>query len=185
LRQFDYNTISDVIIHLNYTAREDAGLFKEKAVEHLKEVMIAAEENNGRPFQRLFSLRHEFTNEWYRFLHPDPDAGINPMEIPLTKDRFPFFARKKENKDIIIDSVDIYGDFKDDELGIKMSISEIQLETGVAVGGLQHWSKKGLSKPISSDPQPWSLTVTKTTTEIPVTRDDVNDLFLLVKYHLG
>jgi hypothetical protein len=36
LQQFDYDTISDVILHLKYTAREDAGSFKNEAVKHLK-----------------------------------------------------------------------------------------------------------------------------------------------------
>ena len=35
LRQFDYSTISDSILHVKYTAREDAGEFKDEAVAHL------------------------------------------------------------------------------------------------------------------------------------------------------
>ena len=37
LRQFDYSTITDVVLHVKYTAREDAGLFKNSAVSHLRE----------------------------------------------------------------------------------------------------------------------------------------------------
>ena len=35
LRPFDYNTISDVVLHVKYTSREDVGLFKTKAVAHV------------------------------------------------------------------------------------------------------------------------------------------------------
>lgn len=35
LRPFDYNTITDVILHVKYTSREDVGLFKTKAVTHV------------------------------------------------------------------------------------------------------------------------------------------------------
>ena len=35
LRPFDYNTISDVVLHVKYTSREDVGLFKTKAVTHV------------------------------------------------------------------------------------------------------------------------------------------------------
>lgn len=35
LRPFDYNTITDVVLHVKYTAREDVGLFKTKAVNHV------------------------------------------------------------------------------------------------------------------------------------------------------
>ncbi len=37
LRQFDYSTISDVILHLKYTARESGGQFKKKAATYIKD----------------------------------------------------------------------------------------------------------------------------------------------------
>jgi len=37
LRQFDYSTITDVILHVKYTAREDAGPFKTAAVQSLQD----------------------------------------------------------------------------------------------------------------------------------------------------
>ncbi|NOT69646.1 MAG: hypothetical protein HOP04_15370 [Methylophilaceae bacterium] len=40
LRQFDYNTISDVILHIKYTAREDVGLFKTKTITHLQKYLL-------------------------------------------------------------------------------------------------------------------------------------------------
>ena len=33
LRQFDYDTLSDVILHLRYTTREDAGQFKDAEID--------------------------------------------------------------------------------------------------------------------------------------------------------
>src|SRR5262249_30260095 len=40
LRQFDYSTISDVILHLKFTARESGGLFKEKATAYIKDFLM-------------------------------------------------------------------------------------------------------------------------------------------------
>jgi hypothetical protein len=37
LRQFDYSTISDAILHIKYTARENAGPFKSGAVQNLRD----------------------------------------------------------------------------------------------------------------------------------------------------
>ena len=37
LRQFDYATITDAVLHLRYTAREDAGPLKTSAIGHLRE----------------------------------------------------------------------------------------------------------------------------------------------------
>ncbi len=42
------------------------------------------------PLQRMFSLRHEFPTEWYRFLNPPPGAASQSMSICLGNDRFPY-----------------------------------------------------------------------------------------------
>lgn len=63
-QQFDYNTISDVIMHLNYSAREGGDMLKAGATDHLKNQINEAETVGS---VRLFSLRHEFPTEWSRF----------------------------------------------------------------------------------------------------------------------
>ena len=63
--QFDYSTISDVIIHLQYTARESAHLV-EGAKAYLKNSILTAG-SPGQPINKLFSLRHDFPSEWHRF----------------------------------------------------------------------------------------------------------------------
>jgi hypothetical protein len=61
LRQFDYDTISDAILHVKYTAREDAGPFKNEAVKHLREYFV---QPGMSPSLRLFNLRQEFPTQW-------------------------------------------------------------------------------------------------------------------------
>lgn len=96
LRQFDYGTISDCIIHLNYTAREDAGLFKEKAITYIKSFLENTAELDTQPLMRMFSLRHEFPGEWYRFLHPLVPGSDQVMNLSLKKEHFPFFTRERQ-----------------------------------------------------------------------------------------
>ncbi|MEK6675311.1 MAG: neuraminidase-like domain-containing protein [Planctomycetota bacterium] len=67
LRQFDYKTISDAILHVKYTAREDAGDFKNRAVTHLRTFF---NQNGATPSLRMFNLRQEFPTQWQRFLSP-------------------------------------------------------------------------------------------------------------------
>lgn len=64
LRQFDYDSISDVIIHIRYTAREGGGLLRNGAVANLKERIAEAQAAGS---VRLFSVRHEFPTEWAKF----------------------------------------------------------------------------------------------------------------------
>ena len=84
LRQFDYNTIADVVVHLRYTAREDGGL-KTAAVAHLKELTNAL---GGVALKRLFSLRHDFPNEWHLWAKQG-----KALSIKLEKHHFPYFAQ--------------------------------------------------------------------------------------------
>ena len=95
LRQFDYSTISDVILHMSYTAREDAGLFKEKSVDYIKSYLANAADLDTQPLMRMFSLRHEFPTEWYKFLNPAIPGSDQVMGLTLKKEHFPFFTRQR------------------------------------------------------------------------------------------
>jgi hypothetical protein len=95
LRSFDYNTLSDVIIQVNYQAKDGGDLLKAKANAALLEsltTMALGSENAG--LTRMFSLRHEFSNEWYRFLHPTPEQPGQQVSLLLDSSRFPYQFRK-------------------------------------------------------------------------------------------
>ncbi|HSD46471.1 MAG TPA: hypothetical protein VLB87_07600, partial [Pyrinomonadaceae bacterium] len=86
LRQFDYSTITDVIVHVKYTAREDAGLFKNNAVSHLRDYFSQDESTHS---MRVFDLRQEFPAQWHRFLHPANPADPNVLEFEVSSKLFP------------------------------------------------------------------------------------------------
>jgi len=93
LRLFDYSTISDIIMHISYTAREDAGLFKDSAVANLKDFISNAADLSTQPLIRMFSLKHEFSTEWYKFLNPAVAGSDQVLSLILRKEHFPFFAK--------------------------------------------------------------------------------------------
>ena len=84
-RSFDYDTISDVVLHMKYTARRDE-MLAGPALKALETELAAAAK--GTLF-RFFSLRHEFPNEWNRLR----TGGTNAAMIPITKDRFPLLVQ--------------------------------------------------------------------------------------------
>ena len=100
---FDFETISDAVINLRYTARDGGDALRAAAKQ-------AATQLAQGKLLRFFSLRHEFPTEWYRFLHPaDADPSQN-MQIALGIERFPFQYRGKK---IDFSKVDLLLKFKD------------------------------------------------------------------------
>ena len=91
-RQFDYETISDVILHIRYTAREGGAVLKNEAPKDLKsrltELMQLAEDRGG--LWRLFSLRHDFPNEFHRLLNP-PSGSAQSVNLKIGSEHFPYF----------------------------------------------------------------------------------------------
>ena len=83
--RFDFNTLSDVVLQLKYTARDGGETLKGEA----KRAVVDATPRAG---VRLFSARHEFPTEWHRFLNPEVTATEQRLELTLTRDHFPFMA---------------------------------------------------------------------------------------------
>ncbi|MGD2089730.1 MAG: neuraminidase-like domain-containing protein [Candidatus Aminicenantes bacterium] len=101
LRQFDFDTISDVIIHINYTAKEanDDGTFKKAVIRNLQSEinkMVDSLETGGAGLYRLLSLRQEFSTQFHRFLHPKTADISHETSITIEKNHFPYFLQTRE-----------------------------------------------------------------------------------------
>jgi hypothetical protein len=92
LRQFDYGTIADVILHMRYTAREGGDLLRKNAVDTLTAQIDAAQSVGSR---RLFSVRHEFPTEWARFKSAAPTVASQPVPLSLTlrEEHYPYWSK--------------------------------------------------------------------------------------------
>lgn len=93
-RQFDYQTISDVLIHVSYTAEED-GALREK----IEDINAETEGSilkflSEHSLPRVFSLRHDFSNELYRFLNPASTNEQQVITLRITQKHFAHFLRK-------------------------------------------------------------------------------------------
>ncbi len=91
LCQFDYDTISDVILHIRYTAREGGGLLRKGAVDNLKAASDAAQAAGS---VRLFSVRHEFPTEWAKLQSQTPGANQRyQLTLNLRDEHYPFWSQ--------------------------------------------------------------------------------------------
>jgi hypothetical protein len=101
--QFDYGTISDVILHLRYTAREGGGLLRKGALDNFKALMS---ETKLVGTTRLFSVRHEFPSEWAQFQGNVPATNQRPkLELNLRAEHYPFWSQGHLNS---VSRVDLY-----------------------------------------------------------------------------
>ena len=85
--QFDYDTISDVILHMRYTARDGGSAFKalvEDALKGLLNDMVLAATRQG--LFQAFNLKHDHSNEWHRL------KQTNSTQLTLTIDNLPYFV---------------------------------------------------------------------------------------------
>jgi hypothetical protein len=93
--QFDYNSISDVVLHIRYTAREGGAVLRTAALAHLQELVTAAQAPGA---VRLFSMRHEFPGEWARFQGHTPAANRRyELAFTLRPEHYPFWAQSRLN----------------------------------------------------------------------------------------
>ena len=90
VRQFDYNTISDVIMQVRYTSISGGNALQKAANDsvksYLKTVSDLDVEKGG--FTALFDLKNDFPNEWYQF----SSAG-DSFQLSGVRDRLPFWTR--------------------------------------------------------------------------------------------
>jgi hypothetical protein len=93
--QFDYDTISDVILHIRYTAREGGGLLRNGAIAHVKQLIADAQAVGS---VRLFSVRHEFPTAWADFQGQKPDENQRfELTVNLRPEHYPFWSQGRLN----------------------------------------------------------------------------------------
>lgn len=90
-KQFDLNTITDVILHIRYTAREGGETLSKPALNHLAAQISSGQ---GPGSVRLFSMRHEFPMEWAKFKAATVSA-ITPAPLSLTMlpQHYPYWSQ--------------------------------------------------------------------------------------------
>jgi hypothetical protein len=82
--RFDLDTLSDVVLHLNYTSREGGDILR-----------MAANEVSQRHLPgdglRFFDIKQEFPEEWHHFQsHPEDERSPRKLELRLSGSMFPY-----------------------------------------------------------------------------------------------
>ena len=80
--QFDYSTISDVVLTIRYTARDGGDVLRNAATEAIRIDL----QDGSKPlrFEVLLSSRHDFSTEW-------ASKGLASFIIPIKSDLLPYW----------------------------------------------------------------------------------------------
>ena len=183
LRQFDYDSLSDVVLHIRYTAREDLGRLRQPAIDHLKDVLKNG--GNRMRLRRMFDLQREFATEWYAFLHPAP-GGQKSLIIPLTRDHFPFLdADEHVQAETVSLAVQTRsgGELKA-QLSPPLAEADLLTVPAVAADSFATVIKRGIATAL--DPAiPWALHLRPTALGFDdLDGNDIEECFLVVEYTL-
>ncbi len=96
VRLFDYNTISDVILHLRYTAREGGSVLKNAANASLRDQLDAIRQGlKETGLHTALNLKHDLPNEWHLL------KRNGSVDLTLHKSGLPYMVQEFESTAIV------------------------------------------------------------------------------------
>jgi len=111
-REFDYNTITDVVMHLRYTALDGGDKLKSAAAPSVQAFVKSVEDlSRDEGLFAFFDLRHDFPNEWYKANNSVDGKSPWTMTLGDVYERLPFFTKASVNgtpPKIKINATDVY-----------------------------------------------------------------------------
>ncbi|HYQ42767.1 MAG TPA: neuraminidase-like domain-containing protein [Polyangiaceae bacterium] len=188
LHQFDYNTISDVVMQLSYTARDAGGTLRKGAEEQIQAALntilkTVSESETG--LVRAFSLRKEFPDVFHRLLTSPAGTEVGLEILP---EHLPFILRSSRPELTLLDDgqvtvraiakaeIDPSGVFDDAQVAFN-NLTLLDLDSSadprVAIKALP----TGYTQLVEDwAPQPWTLK------QSGLSADTLEDLVFIVKY---
>ncbi len=177
VKQFDYNSISDVVLHMRYTSLAGGVAFRKAASDSARSFQnkasdLAATEG----IFAVFDLKNDFATEWSRFINSDK---TQPATMPLQalQDRLPFFTRartvKAESISVLVSSSQKIDMTKDISL---TAASSVPLKAGTNIGTYQVGLAAGLDEKVGD----WNITLT-----VDGMKAGVQRIAVLIRYTLS
>jgi hypothetical protein len=106
-RQFDYDTIMDVVIRKRFTSVDGGDKLKAAAADTVQAYIKSVEDlSQEEGLFAVFDLKNDFPNEWYSANHPLVGATERVLTIEKLNEKLPVFT--KGRKATNIPAVDIY-----------------------------------------------------------------------------
>jgi hypothetical protein len=107
--QFDYDTITDVVIRLRYTSVDGGDKLKAPAAGSVRDYIASVEElSQEEGLFAVFDLKNDFPNEWYNANHPAADATERVLMIERLNEKLPIFTKGRKPEKIQAKNIYLY-----------------------------------------------------------------------------
>lgn len=174
-RQFNYESITDVIIHMRYTSMDGGDKLQTAATGSLLDYLTSVEDlSQQEGLFTLFDVQHDFPSEWYKATQMPLPAGATSRTLTLSglADRLPVFTRGKQ-----VTGVDVIlmtsAALQASVFTLTSDGNDNLFSDGVKVGDLNAAAAHNRVLTINN----WVLTINNTATPL-------NDMWLAVRYTL-
>ena len=156
LPAFDYTTISDVILHIRYTARQAGDPLGSQATKELQAMLDTAGQSGQ---ALLFCLRYDFPTEWSAFVN-----GTADFTVTLEKQYFPYAVQGASK--LTIDALTLYAGNAGTVASITPAVTLGSLSVGVSGGAA-------------------TAPLTLPADDTVMLRDPSRQVFMILQYHFG
>lgn len=99
IEQFDYTSITDVVLTVRYCAKEGGAVLKSAALDHTKTILNRLNDTNQPTI--LMSLKQEFGTAWHRFMNPLGAGDPHQLDFELKEKHYPFFTKFGSSRNIV------------------------------------------------------------------------------------
>ncbi len=195
IRNFDFNTVSDVLMQMRYTARHGGEAFRKTVNDAITGTMNSIIEYATvakNKFYRVIPLKHELATEWHRMFNPPLPAGDQELLLSLNNDWFPFFLKEKN---LQIDDVNIYVKYKKgvSATPFKFAFEQTTVVNPTALGAavdelkLKKYTRNGLNNALPANGAlDYKLTGWKQagTVHSRFTANEIEDIVVVVHYEV-
>lgn len=175
-RQFDYDTITDVIMHIRYTSKEGGEILKNAANDSLLAYIKSVEElSKDEGLFTAFDLKHDFPNEWHKAIETPPAGNERILDLKKLNERLPVFTKGRDTDDIVATDITLVtsSDFNAANLFLLHDGGESNFTDGVKIGDNNSFVIREKEIPVSN----WQI-------KILDTQKEINKIWLVVRYIL-
>jgi len=175
-RQFNYDTITDVILHMRYTSLDGGDALKLPALDALAAYIKSVEELSQREgLFTLVDLQHDFPNEWYKATELPPGPNGRVLNLDTLLDRLPVFTRSHQPANVKAMDIIVFttAALQASALLLSQNGNDNSFDADAKIGNYNAFSMSSMDMVFTK----WQLKISDTTTAL-------NNMWMVVRYVL-